>query len=180
MGGRVPGSNACDSTEIYQEGLRIPPSHLFIEGKPNRTLWDLIEKNVRGPKQVIGDLRAILAAIAVGERGFMNYVQQYGDERLRFYVDEIMNYTERMARAEIAGWPDGEYTFADAMDDDGLSPDQIPLQVKITVKGEDIEMDFTGTGPQVRTAINNPITYGAMAPPIRPIPMADEVPRARI
>ncbi|MBI3976811.1 MAG: hydantoinase B/oxoprolinase family protein [Chloroflexi bacterium] len=159
MGGRVPGSNAADSTEIYQEGLRIPPSHLFIRGEPNRTLWDLIEKNVRQPHTVIGDMRAILAAVAAGERGFHRLVGQYGYERLRFYVGEIINYTERVARAEIAEWPDGEYVFEDAIDDDGMDPDLIPVKVKITVRGDELEIDFTGTGKQARAAINTPVTF---------------------
>ncbi|MBI3977370.1 MAG: hydantoinase B/oxoprolinase family protein [Chloroflexi bacterium] len=159
VGGRVPGSNAADSTEIYQEGLRIPPSHLARRGVPNRTLWDIIEKNVRQPHRVVGDIRAILAAIAVGERGFLEYVRRYGYARLRVYVGEIMGYTERMARAEIASWPDGEYTFADAIDDDGLDPGPIPIHLKVTVKGDELELDFTGTAPQVRAAINTPETF---------------------
>lgn len=159
IGGRVPGSNASDSTDIYQEGLRISPSHLYFKGEPNRTLWDLIEKNVRQPKKVIGDIRAILAAVNVGERGFQKYVREYGYEQFRSYVDEIMNYTERMARAEIAGWPDGEYTFEDAIDDDGLDPGPIPIRLKVTVRGDELHMDFSGTAPQVRAAINTPATF---------------------
>jgi N-methylhydantoinase B len=159
IGGRVPGSNACDSTEIFQEGLRIPPSYLFFKGEANRTLWDLIEKNVRQPRKVIGDIRAILAAVGVGERGFYKYVHEYGYERFRSYVDEIMNYTERVARAEIAKWPDGEYLFTDAIDDDGIDPGPIPIHLKVTVRGEELGMDFTGTAPQARAAINTPETF---------------------
>jgi N-methylhydantoinase B len=159
IGGRVPGSNAADSTEIYQEGLRIPPSRLATRGVPNETLWDLIRQNVRQPVQVVGDLNAILAAITVGERGFYALVEKHGYERFQQYVDEIMNYTERVARAEIAGWPDGEYTFEDAIDDDGLDPGPIPLRLKVTVRGDELEMDFTGTASQVRAAINTPATF---------------------
>jgi N-methylhydantoinase B len=159
IGGRVPGSNAADSTEIYQEGLRIPPSRLASGGEPNRTLWDLIEKNVRQPDRVIGDLRAILAAIAVGERGFLGLVAKYGYDRLRRYVEAIMDYTERVARAEIASWPDGDYTFEDAIDDDGLDPGPIPIRLKVTVRGDELEMDFSGTGRQARAAINTPVTF---------------------
>ena len=159
IGGRVPGSNASDSTDIYQEGLRIPPSHLFSRGEPNRTLWDLIEKNVRQPKEVIGDIRAILAAIGVGERGFHKHVREYGYESFRSYVEEIMNYTERLARAEIARWPDGEYSFEDAIDDDGLDPGPIPIRLKVTVRGDELDMDFTGTAAQARAAINTPATF---------------------
>ncbi|MBI3979922.1 MAG: hydantoinase B/oxoprolinase family protein [Chloroflexi bacterium] len=157
MGGRVPGSNAADSTEIYQEGLRIPPSHLFYRGRPNRTLWDLLEKNVRQAPLVLGDLRAILAAVEVGERGYLHLVERYGREQLRACVDEIMNYAERLARAEIASWPDGEYVFEDALDDDGMGSGPIPIRVKVAVSGDEVWIDFAGTGPQVRSAMNNPI-----------------------
>jgi N-methylhydantoinase B len=159
IGGRVPGSNASDSTDIYQEGLRISPSYLLRKGEPNRTLWDLIEKNVRQPKKVIGDIRAIIAAVNVGERGFYKYVREYGYDQFRTFVDEILNYTERMARSEISRWPDGEYSFEDAIDDDGLDPGPIPIRLKVTVRGDELDIDFTGTAPQVRAAINTPVTF---------------------
>jgi N-methylhydantoinase B len=159
IGGRVPGSNAADSTEIYQEGLRIPPSRLIERGEPNPTLWDLIEANVRQPGHVLGDLRAILAAVAVGERGYLELAARYGPERLDAYVAEIMDYTERMARAEIARWPDGEYRFEDAIDDDGIDPGPIPIRLRVRVAGSELHMDFTGTAPQVRAAINTPVTF---------------------
>jgi N-methylhydantoinase B len=163
MGGRVPGSNASDSTEIYQEGLRIPPSKLMIGGERNRVLWDILEANVRHADKVLGDLHAILAAIAVGERGLARYFDQYGYTTFRSYVGEIMDYTERMTRAEIASWPDGEYSFEDAIDDDGMGSGLVPIKVTIRVKGDGVEFDFTGTGGMVRSAINNPITFTAAA-----------------
>ena len=163
IGGRVPGSNAHDSTEIYQEGLRIPPSRLTIRGEPNQTLWDLIDKNVRRSDQVVGDLRAILAAIAVGERGFMRLVSTYGYPTLRGFIDDIMDYTERMTRLEIAGWPRGEYVFGDAIDDDGLDPGPIPIKLTVRVQGDELEMDFSGTAPQVRGAINTPASFAKAA-----------------
>ena len=78
IGGRVPGSNASDSTEIYQEGLRIPPMKLYDRGELNQTLWMLIEKNVRVPVQVFGDLRAQLAACTIAERQFLELIERYG------------------------------------------------------------------------------------------------------
>jgi N-methylhydantoinase B len=159
MGGRVPGSNASDSTEIYQEGLRIPPSRLASRGEPNVTLWEIIEANVRQPNRVLGDIRAILAAIAVGERGLLRLIDQYGVEQLHVYVEALMGYTERLARTEIAGWPDGVYTFEDAIDDDGMDPGPIPIRVTATVRGDELDLDFTGTGAQARAAINTPVTF---------------------
>ncbi len=144
IGGRVPGSNAHDSTEIYQEGLRIPPSRLTIRGEPNYTLWDLIAKNVR-------------------RRGFMRLVSTYGYPTLRGFIDDIMDYTERMTRLEIAGWPRGEYVFGDAIDDDGLDPGPIPIKLTVRVQGDELEMDFSGTAPQVRGAINTPASFAKAA-----------------
>ena len=85
VGGRVPGSNASDSTEIFQEGLRIPPLKLYHQGVPNQVLWALIEKNVRIPVQVFGDLRAQLAACSIAENQFMELVEEYGIPATRHY-----------------------------------------------------------------------------------------------
>ena len=107
VGGRVPGSNAADSTEIYQEGLRIPPLKLFRKGVMDETLESLIGLNVRVPDLVIGDLRAQYAACQVGAREIGRLVARYGADRLRGYFAALLDYAERMARAEIATWPEG-------------------------------------------------------------------------
>ena len=124
VGGRVPGSNASDSTEIYQEGLRIPPVKLFSAGKPNDTMWRLIEKNVRIPVQVFGDLRAQLSACAIAEKQFMELVERFGKETTRFYMQEVIDHTERLTRAALKNLPDGVFEFEDWIDDDGIDRDQ--------------------------------------------------------
>jgi N-methylhydantoinase B len=154
VGGRVAGGNASDSTEIYQEGLRLPPIKLYEAGRPNQAVFDIIEKNVRVPDNLLGDLRAQLAAIQIGERGLDDLVARWGNEHLFEILTELMAYTERLARAEIAAWPDGRYEFTDYIDDDGMDPDPIPIRVAITVTGDSLEVDFEGTAPQVRGAIN--------------------------
>src|SRR3546814_7712929 len=98
---RVPGSNAVDSTEIYQEGLRIPPRRLYDRGKRNDTLWSIIEKNVRIPVQVFGDLRAQLAACHIAETQFLELVKHYGKATVELYMAELIDYAERLTRAEI-------------------------------------------------------------------------------
>ena len=113
VGGRVPGSNASDSTEIYQEGLRIPPMKLYDAGKRNDTIWAIIEKNVRLPVQVFGDLRAQLAACHIAETQFMELVDEYGAQTVRSYMSEIIDYAERMTRAAVRELPDGVFTFED-------------------------------------------------------------------
>ncbi len=160
VGGRVPGSNASDSTEIYQEGLRIPPLKLYDEGRRNETLFALIEKNVRVPVKVFGDLRAQLAACHIAEAAMLDIRAHYGREKLAQYMTELVDYAERMTRAAIRDLPDGVYDFLDHIDDDGIDVGRpIPLKVTITKSGDGVLVDWTGTSPQVKGAINNTLSY---------------------
>jgi N-methylhydantoinase B len=160
VGGRVPGSNASDSTEIYQEGLRIPPLKLYERGARNETLFALIEKNVRVPVKVFGDLRAQLAACHIAEEAMLDIAAHYGAEKLAQYLTELVDYAERMTRAAIRELPDGVYDFLDHIDDDGIDVGHpIPLKVTITKSGDRVEVDWTGTSPQVKGAINNTLSY---------------------
>src|SRR5690242_2482228 len=106
VGGRVPGSNASDSTEIYQEGLRIPPLKFYERGRRNETLFALIEKNVRVPVKVFGDLRAQLAACHIAEQQVIELAAHYGREKLTAYMTELVDYAERMTRAALRDLPD--------------------------------------------------------------------------
>jgi N-methylhydantoinase B len=160
VGGRVPGSNASDSTEIYQEGLRIPPLKLYDQGERNDTLSQLIEKNVRVPVKVFGDLRAQLAACHIAENALVELAAHYGQAKLAQYMTELVDYAERMTRAAIRELPDGVYDFLDHIDDDGIDVGKpIPLMVTITKEGDAIAVDWTGTSPQVKGAINNTLSY---------------------
>ena len=107
VGGRVAGSNASDSTEIYAEGLRIPPLKFYAAGKRNETLVALIEKNVRLPVKVLGDLRAQLAACHIAEKQFRELVAKYGPEQTRLHMQETIDYAERLTRAALEKLPDG-------------------------------------------------------------------------
>jgi len=160
VGGRVPGSNASDSTEIYQEGLRIPPLKLYDRGARNATLFGLIETNVRVPVKVFGDLRAQLAACHIAEKSVLELAAHYGADKLANYMTELVDYAERMTRAAIRDLPDGVYDFLDHIDDDGIDVGKpIPLKVTITKGGDTIHVDWTGTSPQVKGAINNTLSY---------------------
>ncbi|HVC34447.1 MAG TPA: hydantoinase B/oxoprolinase family protein [Chloroflexota bacterium] len=159
IGGRAPGGNACDSTEVYQEGLCIPPLRLYDGGKPNEGLFRLIEKNVRIPVKVLGDLRAELAACTIGEAGYLALVDRYGEEAVTSAASELLDYSERLARLEIARWPAGRYTFEDWLDDDGIDPDPIPIRVAIEVRGDGLDVDFAGSAPQVKGAINSVLSF---------------------
>ncbi|SDC31857.1 hydantoinase B/oxoprolinase family protein [Belnapia rosea] len=160
VGGRVPGSNASDSTEIYQEGLRIPPLKLYERGRPNPTLHMMIERNVRVPVKVFGDLRAQLAACTIAERAFKELVARYGRETTRLYMDELLDYAERLTRAALLDLPDGEWRFEDHIDDDGVEVGKpIPLRVRVEKRGDRMVVDWTGTSPQVKGAINNTFSF---------------------
>jgi len=159
VGGRVPGSNASDSTEIFQEGLRIPALKLFEAGKPNETLFKLIEINVRLPDRVIGDLKAQFAACRTGARELGKMFDRYGSETASAYFAELLDYAERMTRAEIAAWPDGTYRFIDYIDDDGFNDTPLPIAVAITVHGDSVTVDYEGSAPQVPAALNSTKSY---------------------
>ncbi|MBT6276297.1 MAG: hydantoinase B/oxoprolinase family protein, partial [Chromatiales bacterium] len=160
VGGRVPGSNASDSTEIYQEGLRIPPLKLFERGEPNKTLWSMIEKNVRIPIQVFGDMRAQLAACHIAEGQFEELMVRYGVAKTRLYMREVIDYAERLTRAAVAQLPDGEFSFEDWIDDDGIDIGKpIRLYVTIRKKGDRMSVDWTGSSEQVKGAINSTLSF---------------------
>ena len=164
VGGRVPGSNASDSTEIYAEGLRIPPLKLYERGKPNATLFRIIDRNVRVPNRVLGDIRSQLAACEIAARGMVDLVARYGADSVRTLMDATMDYSERLTRHCLAELPDGEATFTDWIDDDQIDAGK-PIKLVCTVRkhGETMEVDWTGSAPQVKGAINNTWSYTAAA-----------------
>ena len=159
VGGRVPGSAACDNTEIFQDGLRIPPLKLYERGEPSESIFHILEKNVRVPVMTLGDIRAKLAACRTGEQGMLKLADRYGLEALETYSNELLNYSEKIVRAEIRTWKDGQYSFTDYLDDDSVDPDPIPIKVKMTVEGDSLTIDFTGSSDQVRGAINSPYPF---------------------
>lgn len=160
VGGRVPGSNASDSTEIYQEGLRIPPLKLYERGVLNTTLEAMIKINVRVPDRVWGDLSAQFAAAQVGRRGIDKLIQRYGADEVDAYMQELLDYAERLTRQEIRTWPKGTYRFTDHIDDDGFSDRPIPIHVAITVRDDgSLFVDYTGSSPQVRGALNATLSF---------------------
>ncbi|MEM7127769.1 MAG: hydantoinase B/oxoprolinase family protein [Chloroflexota bacterium] len=154
VGGRVPGSNAGDSTSIFQEGIRIPVMRIIEQGELNRELMALILLNTRTPEERKGDLQAQFAANRTGVARMEAIVAQYGLIQYNSHCAELLDYAERKLRLAIDKIPDGQYTFHDYMDDDGVGQFPLKIQVQITVCGDQIHLDFEGTDGAAQGAIN--------------------------
>jgi N-methylhydantoinase B len=159
VGGKTPGGNGCDATEIFQEGLRIPAVKLYAAGEPVDAVFEMIDRNVRVPRQVLGDVRSQVAACLTGEKGYLKLIAQHGAARFQACTTTLLAQAERLARTAISRMPDGTYEFTDWLDDDGIDPDPIPLTVALTVAGDRMIADFTGSAPQVRGGINSPLPF---------------------
>ena len=162
VGGMTPGS-LPPSTELYQEGTIIPPLKLARGGRLNREVVQLICRNSRTPEERKGDLAAQLASIRVGERRLKEIVGRYGFEAALEHMVALLDYSERLTRASIRRIPDGTYRYRDYMDDDGLTDQPVPIAVAITIKGDDMEVDFTGTSPERPGCINAPLAVTVSA-----------------
>lgn len=154
MGGNVPGGWAPRATEIHQEGMIIPPIKLYDEGKLNTALVAMIRANVRLPNEIAGDLAAMSNVFTVGNRGIEALVKKYGRAVLSECLNEMIAYSERQMRSYITDLPDGTYRWEDWIDNDGIVDEPIPVRLAITVKGDTMHFDFTGTGPMARGPLN--------------------------
>lgn len=153
IGGMSAGSMPL-STEIFQEGLRIPPIKLYERGQLNTSVMRLILANVRTPVEREGDLTAQLAANRTGERRLREMIAKYGEEEVAFYMRELYAYAERMVRARLAMIPDGDYVAEEYLDDDGITDAPVPIRVRISIRGDSALVDFTGSAPQTRGNVN--------------------------
>ncbi len=154
VGGMTPGSLPL-STEIFQEGIIIPPLKLYHGGALNEDVLRLILRNVRTPDERRGDLAAQRAAAAVGIRRLRELAARHGLEEALAYADHLQRYSERITRAAIARWPDGAYAFEDVIElieEDRLT--LTPIRVTATIAGDEITFDFTGTAPVVQGSLN--------------------------
>ncbi len=156
VGGMAPGSMGAAS-EIYQEGLIIPPLRLVEAGRLRQDLVELICRNARTPDERRGDLDAQLAAHRVGEARMLELIERYGLATVDVHVGALLDYAERLTRAYIAGMPDGQYRFEDAMDDDGRSEEPVLISACVTVDGDTMTVDFAGTAAQRPGPINCPL-----------------------
>jgi N-methylhydantoinase B/oxoprolinase/acetone carboxylase alpha subunit len=155
VGGRLPGSSACDNTEIFQEGIRLPWLRLYDRGEPVEVVFQVLRANVRIPRMTLGDLAAQVAATSVAERALQELASRYGRERLAELMSGLIEYTERLVRQEIATWPDGTATFTDYLDSDGIERADVRITATVTVEGDEITADLTDCAPMVRGSLNS-------------------------
>ena len=153
VGGMTPGSMPL-SNSVFQEGIRIPPITLVRRGEVVRDVLKLILANVRTPEEREGDLTAQIASNKTGERRLLGMASKYGRDEVQAYMGHLQDYADRTTREAITAIPDGTYTFADRMDDDGQGNGPLPILVTITVDGDHARIDFTGTAPQTLGSVN--------------------------
>ncbi len=158
VGGKDPGSWTTDATEVFQEGLQFPCVKLFEAGRPNAALIDLIEANVRLPDMTRGDMEAQVASLRLGERRFCQLCDKYGVDVVTGSIEALMEHGERLTRLELARLPRGTYVAEDMIDDDGIGNGPFPVRVAVTLTGEELVCDFTGTHPQVPGPVNCTLT----------------------
>ncbi len=153
IGGITPGSMPI-AHEIYQEGLIIPPVKLVREGILNQDIMDVILANVRTPEERSGDLKAQIGANLRGANRLEELVHRYGYPEVSEYMQELLNYTERMTRRLLSDLPDGKFSFTDYLDNNGFTDEKIKIKVTITIQADTAEVDFTGSALQQDGSVN--------------------------
>lgn len=149
---------SADATEVYEEGLQIPITKLYLEGEPNEELFRMLSANVRAPDEVLGDVHAQVAGNQVGADRLLRYLDDFGLEDLEDLSEEILGRSERAMRDAIAQVPDGEYhkvCYTDGYDE------PIRIEVTLRVRGDEVEADFAGSSPQVDRGFNVVLNYTA-------------------
>lgn len=156
VGGAVPASLSRSLTDIVQEGIRIPPLKIVRNGELNEEVARIMRLNVRVPDQNWGDFKAQLASVNVGERKIHEIIARFGVEDFLQGIEGILDYAERQARSIIATIPDGEYFYADFADEDGDGGYPCRVAITLRVQGETLELDYTGSDPQLASSLNMP------------------------
>ncbi len=157
IGGYAPGGY-CISTELYQEGIILPPAKLVSRGKIVDDLFQVILANIRSPRQSAGDFRAQIASSLLGQRRMGEIIRKFGEETIETFVDELIDYTERWSRQAISELPEGEYYSECYLDDDGITDEPIKLAVTARIKGGRVSYDLTGSAPQRSSPMNATLT----------------------
>lgn len=155
IGGATYGGYNPAASEIYHEGLRIPPLKLYDRGVPRQDLLHMLSINVRHPENFLGDLNAQIGSVTIAARRTHALLERYGPTRLQRCVSEILAATERQVRQLIASWPDGVYKGETFIDDDGFDSTMIPIRATVTIQGDTMAVDLSESSPQVTGFINS-------------------------
>ena len=155
VGGGTHGGYNPSASEIFHEGLRIPPLRIYDGDVPRDDLLQMMAANVRYPKNFLGDLNAQIGSILTAERRIRELVEHYGSERLTRIVDGILDATEAQVRSFISDWPDGEYFGESHVDDDGFDSELIPIRARVTIAGDTLTIDLSESAGQVTGFINS-------------------------
>ncbi|HEV8587358.1 MAG TPA: hydantoinase B/oxoprolinase family protein, partial [Pyrinomonadaceae bacterium] len=153
IGGATPGSMGL-ATDVYGEGIRIPPIKIVRAGEIVGDVVKLILTNVRSSDERRADFEAQIGSLKTGEMRLLEIVERRGEKEARDYAAHLIAYSARMMRRAIAAIPDGTYEAEDALDDDGISENEIPIRVRVTISGDEATVDFTGSSSQVVGSIN--------------------------
>lgn len=162
IGGATPGSMPL-STTIHEEGIVIPPTRIREEGVLKETLLQEIILSTRDHEEREGDLRAQIASLDTGERRMRELLEKYSLERISRAASELLDYGERLMRSAIGKIPDGNYVFADYLEDDGAGTRDIPIRAEINVSGEEAVVDFRGSSKKVKGCLNAPLSVTTSA-----------------
>ena len=155
VGGMSPGSVPPNATEIYQEGIRIPPLKLREGNEFNHTLVEMLKLNVRVPQVFMGDIGAQISACTVGARRVAELAGRYGYGQTLRIFNELLDRSEQLTRKALEAIPDGTYSYVDYLDNDGVNLDEsVRIEVAVTVSGNKLHCDFEGTDPQTRGPFN--------------------------
>ena len=154
VGGMVPGGFASEATEIFHEGIRVPPVKIKKRGEDVVEVWKLWLANVRTPRHNYGDMRAMISGVEQGAARLAEVVRKMGTAAFAATCGDLLDYAERRMRAEIEAFPDGVYHFTDFMDNDGVSDAEIRIEAHCYVMGDSLVVDYTGSSAQVRGPIN--------------------------
>lgn len=163
IGGMAPGSFAADATEVYQEGLRLPPVKIISRGQYVKDVWKIILSNHRTPKTSWGDLHAMVGSLRIAENRLMELLGRYGPEYLASAADQLLDYSERWMRQEIREIPNGVYLASDCMEDDGVTDRPSWMRLKLVVRDDEVICDWTASDPQAKGPINATIVVTAAA-----------------
>ncbi len=154
VGGMAPGGFPGEATEIFHEGLRVPPVKIIKQGEDVPEVWKMMLANVRTPRGNYGDMRALISAVDLGEKRFKELVSKYGTGVFNETLSDLLDYSERRMRAEISAFPDGKYTFVDRVEDDGIEDKEYEIHVAVHVHRDEVVIDYSGSSPQAKGPIN--------------------------